>query len=254
MSLAARRGAHLCLLVVGVLLLTAQYGRRREVLCGEVTPPNTHYSGKFTFVRVRFDPSPEAGYRDLKWDHDCPRAEQNFAKILKELTYIEPYEDGGNIFDLDDDELFRYPIAYVSEPGFWIMSDKQVSAFRAYLLKGGFAIFDDFQGWHWQNFEFQMRRVLPDARLVELDVTHPVFDSFFRMKTLEFARPYDGTIPMYYGIYEDNDPAKRLMLVANYNNDIGEFWEWSDEGYVPIELSNEAYKLGVNYVMYGMTH
>lgn len=58
----------------------------------------------------------------------------------------------------------------------------------------------------------------------------------------------------YHGIFEDNDPAKRLMVIANYNGDMGEFWEWSDSGFVPIDLSNEAYKLGVNYVIYTLTH
>ncbi len=58
----------------------------------------------------------------------------------------------------------------------------------------------------------------------------------------------------YQGIFEDNDPKKRLMAIANYNGDIGEFWEWSDTGYAPIDLSNEAYKVGVNYMIYGLTH
>jgi hypothetical protein len=253
MTSRARRTLQVAALLAGVLVLTAQYGRRRDVLCGERTPPNTRYDGRFTFLRVRFEPSAEAEWRDRKWDHDCPRAEQHFAKLLRELTLVDAFPDGGNILDLDDDELFRYPIAYVSEPGYWSPTEKEVAAFRAYLLKGGFAIFDDFQGWHLMNFEHQMRRVLPDMRLVPLDVSHKVFDSFFRMKTLEFDAPY-GQTPVYYGIFEDNDPTKRLMAIANYNNDIGEYWEWSDEGYVPIELSNEAYKLGVNYVLYGMTH
>lgn len=242
-------------LLGAVLATVAQGQRRREVLCGEVTPPNASYDGRFTFFRVRFEPMTESarGRRDLKWDHDCPRAERHFAQMLKELTYIDPYLDGSNIYDLDDPQMFRFPIAYVSEPGFWNPTEREVGGLRAYLLKGGFAIFDDFQGWHWQNFEQQMRRVLPEGRFVQLDVNNALFDSFFRMKTLEFDAPY-GEIPVYYGIYQDNDPEKRLLLVANYNNDIGEYWEWSDEGYVPIELSNEAYKLGVNYVVYGMTH
>ena len=63
-----------------------------------------------------------------------------------------------------------------------------------------------------------------------------------------------NVIPEFFGIFEDNDPNKRLMVIANYNNDIGDYWEWSDAGFLPIDLSNEAYKLGVNYIVYAMTH
>ena len=63
-----------------------------------------------------------------------------------------------------------------------------------------------------------------------------------------------GISPSYFGIFEDNDPAKRLMVIANYNNDVAEYWEWSDTGMLPIDMSNEAYKLGVNYMVYGLTH
>ena len=93
-----------------------------------------------------------------------------------------------------------------------------------------------------------------EARLVRLDTSHPIFDSFFRITTLDYRHPYFGHPSEFYGIFEDNDPSKRLMVIVNYNNDIGDYWEWSDAGFVPIELSNEAYKLGVNYLMYALTH
>ena len=241
--------------LLAVVPLTGQgYGRQgREELCpGPIDIP---YDGSWAFARLAFVPSPEAGYRDLKWNHDCPRADVHFAKILNELTYLKPYLGGGAVFTLDDPDLFKYPLAYVSEPGYWTMNDKELASMRAYLLKGGFIIFDDFRDWHWQNFEAQIHRLLPKADLVPLDVKHPVYqDAFFRIKALDFPPPYGNSPPVYYGVYEDNDPSKRLMLVANYNNDIGEYWEWSDMGYVPIELSNEAYKLGVNYVVYALTH
>ena len=99
-----------------------------------------------------------------------------------------------------------------------------------------------------------MRRVLPDARFVKLDRSHRVFDSFFRMTTIDFPHPMMGILPTYYGIFEDNDPNRRLMVIANYNNDVAEYWEWSGSGLFPVDTSNEAYKLGVNYMLYGLTH
>ncbi len=232
---------------------------------GQGSPPdpreqfNVAYDGRFTFVRLRFEPLSRWGGRggrgrNLQWDHDYPRAEQHLMKILSELTAIKPYLDGGNIMAMDDPDLFKYPVAYVSEPGFWTLTEAETMTLRNYLQKGGFLIFDDFAGSQWYNFEEKMRMVLPQGVLVELDPSSPIFNSFFEIKSLDHYHPYQGLQSVYYGIFEDNDPAKRLMVIVNYNNDIGDYWEYSDTGFVPIALTNEAYKLGVNYIVYAMTH
>lgn len=219
---------------------------------------NVPYDGRFTFARIRFDPmggeSDFFGRRDLKWDHDFPRAERNFMRILRELSTVRPYMDGGNVLELGDPELFKYPLVYMCEPGFWAPTDAEAAALRAYLQKGGFIIFDDFFGAHWYNFETQIRKVLPQARFVPLDPSHPIFDSFFRIEALPGNDDGRRGQAQFVGVFEDNDPTKRLLMIANYNNDVGESWEWSDTGVIPVELSNEAYKLGVNYVVYAMTH
>ena len=193
------------------------------------------------------------GREDSKWDHDFPRAERNFAKILAEVTAVRPYMDGGNVLALDDPDIFKYPVLYLCEPGFWSPTDKEAEALRAYLTKGGFIIFDDFFGAHWTTFEESMRRVLPQARPVRLDASHPIFDSFYHIESLDM-QSYGRRAPEFWGIYEDNDPSKRLLSIIGYNNDIGEDWEWSDSGTIPVDVSNQAYKLGVNYLMYAMTH
>lgn len=219
---------------------------------GEINVP---YDGRFTFVRLMFDPAGGSFFRrDLKWDHDYPRAERNFARILDEVSTVEPYLGGGNVLALDDPELFRYPVAYLSEPGFWTMTGSEAENLRRWLLKGGFLIVDDFVGDQWFGFRRAMDQLLPDHRLVELDADHPIFDSFFHIESLDFDHPNFRAKAVFYGVFEGDDPEGRLMVVVNYNNDIGDYWEWSDSGFVPIELSNEAYKLGVNYVVYAMTH
>ena len=237
----------------------------RRALAGESGAEqtgNAPYDGRFTFARIRFGAGVSirsfgaGGPRGQPpWAHDFPRAERNFMSIIRETTLIRPFMDGGNVFDTDDPELTRYPLAYMSEPGFWRPSDEEVAGLRSYLLKGGFLIADDFRGPDWLNFEAQMKRVIPGARFVKLDESHPIFDSFFRIESLEtLIPPYSRGRPVYFGLHEDNDPAKRLVVIANYNNDIGEYWEFSDVGWYPIDLSNEAYKLGVNYLIYAMTH
>jgi hypothetical protein len=222
--------------------------------------PTAEYDGRFAFTRVRYGSAVDlAGgrfRREPPWAHDFPRAEYNFLKILGELTFVRTVGDQGNIRTLDDPELTLFPIAYMSEPGFWVMNDAEIAGLRNYLRKGGFIIFDDFRGYHVQNLIEQMRRVYPEGTFQKLEATHPIFHSFFEINTLDPRSGYyaDAGDTEWLGIFEDNDPRKRLIAIANNNHDLGELWEYSDTGYVPVDLSNEAYKFGVNYVMYGMTH
>ena len=217
------------------------------------------YDGRFAFVRLRWKSdlsfSRRGGFSSA-WNHDYPRAEEHLSQILRELTALDIHTDASLILTLDDPDLCRYPVAFMWEPGFWNLTDLEAESFRAYLSKGGFAIFEDFDGAaQWSNFEGQMRRVLPDARFVRLDATHRLFDTFFQIKDIHaIVHPMSGIRPSYYGIFEDNDPSRRLMVVANYDNDVPEYWEWSGQGFFPFDTSNEAYKLGVNYMIYGMTH
>ncbi len=219
------------------------------------------YEGRYTFVRLRWGSDFNVqrggfgGFRSA-WNHDYPRAEQHLSQIVNELTDLDVRTDGSLILTLTDPELFRHPIAFMWEPGFWNLTDVEAESFRAYLKKGGFAVFEDFDGAaQWANFEMQMLRVLPDAQFVKLDKSHPIFNSFFEIHDIDaIVHPMSHIRPNYYGIFEDNDPSKRLMVVANFDNDVPEYWEWSGEGLFPFNTSNEAYKLGVNYLIYGLTH
>jgi len=219
--------------------------------------------GRFVMARIYFEAGGGGfgGFRrrgfggDPPWHHDYPYAEQNFTQILRELTYVNPYTEGGNVFPLDDPKLMNYPIAYMSEPGFWVPTDEEAAALRTYLLKGGFLIFDDFGFEHADNLVMQMRRVFPELQFQRLQPDADVFDSFFLIDITTIVLPsYRGGNIEFWGIYEDNDPRKRLLAIAGVNGDLGEFWEYSGTGFYPVDLSNEAYKVGVNYVMYALTH
>jgi hypothetical protein len=237
------------LLVLGfVLLLTdnAAVAQRWRVM----VEPNVAYDGQFTFVRVRYTVHGRSG-----WEFDYPAMERNLMSMVNELTTVTPHVSGSNIHTLDDPELLKYPVAYISEPGYWIPSDAEVLGLRNYLAKGGFFIVDDFMRGEWYNFERQMRRVLPNAQFVKLDVSHPVFQAFFGLTTLEMSYPHDPYLKAeFLGIFEDNDPARRLMVIINYNNDIGDYMEWSGAGWWPVNITNDAYKLAINYLIYGLTH
>lgn len=210
---------------------------------------NVPYDGRFTFARIRYTEHYSTG-----WAFDYPAMERNLMTMVSELSTLQPHLEGSNIHTLDDPDLLKYPVAYLSEPGYWIPDEREVEGLRTYLAKGGFLIVDDFMQREWENFERQMRRVLPDARIERLDGSEPIFDSFYHIESLDMpypSRPYLRA--EFLGIYEDNDPGKRMMVVINYNNDIGDYMEWSGEGFWPVNITNEAYKLAINYLIYGMT-
>jgi hypothetical protein len=247
-TLPRRRRAIAILVALSVGAVAAQPQRFRGRIPIE---PNASYDGRFTFVRLRYTVHTRPG-----WEFDYPAMERNFMTILNDLSTVHPHVRESNVHDMDDPALARYPIAYLSEPGYWIPDEREAAGLRAWLTRGGFLIVDDFLLGQWTNFERSMHLVLPDARIVRLDVRHPIFDSFFRITTLEGMTHPDNRQARaeYYGIYENNDPAGRLVVIINYNNDIGDYMEWSGEGWYPVNMSNDAYKFATNYIVYGLTH
>jgi hypothetical protein len=223
---------------------------------------NVPYNGQFTFVRVHYTHW-EGGdwYQGLPaWSHGYPLAEQNLMRIMNEVSFLNAHEEI-NTLALDDPELFKYPLAYIIEVSWWTLTDPQAAALRTYIQKGGFVIVDDFKATGdfgspgWEPFERNMQRVLPGARFVEMQASHPIFHCFFEIESLaNFPQAYNAGPPVFRGVYEDNDPGKRLQMIVNYNTDISQYWEWSGRGLRPFDETNEAYKLGVNYIMYGLTH
>jgi hypothetical protein len=248
--LASWRGALALLLVSAPFVLPAQ--QRGRGFTG-VLPPNLEYNGRFTFSRVLY-PGGGYGRRGAAWAHDYPDADLNLPGVLSEISSVRPNLGRSNVFALEDPAIFEHPILYFSEPGYWTMSDEGARNLRAFLLKGGFAIFDDFEAEQWHNFAAQLLRALPEYQFIQLDVSHPVFQSFFALERLETPHPLVAVEPRYMGIFEDNDPRKRLMVIVNHNNDLAEYWEWSGTGFLPMDPTNGAFKLGVNYVIYALTH
>jgi hypothetical protein len=247
------RHALLITLVLALLVpLSAQRRDGRRFGFGQpARGMNLDYDGQFTIVRLWY---PYHG----GWSYDYPDMEQNLTLILNELTLAGARRDGSNILRMDDPELMKFPIAYLSEPGYWYPSESEAASLRAYLAKGGFLIVDDFHfAEEWAVFEAAMRKVLPDGRIDRLQRSHPVFDTFFSIKTLEVPYPgrlgESGLMGEFYGIHEGNDPANRLLVVVNYNMDIGDYMEHSGRGWYAVAPTNEAFKFGVNYFIYGLT-
>jgi hypothetical protein len=213
------------------------------------------YDAKFTFTRVRYGSGGfgRRGFGGSAWAHDYPAADLNMQIMLNEFTAVRATEKGSNVFDLENREIFKHPILYVSEPGFWSITPEGAANLREHLLKGGFLIFDDFEGSDWNNMAAQVAEALPEGEWFTIDESHPIFDSFFYVENIYVPHPYVNVTPNYRVIFEDNDPTKRIMVLANHNSDLAEYWEYAAEGYFPVDPSNDAFRLGINYIVYGLT-
>jgi hypothetical protein len=216
-------------------------------------PVAVEYDSRFAFTRIRY--GTRVGVNG-GWEHDYPTADRNFSAILDYITHTRVHLNESNIFDLDDPRIFQNPVIYMSEPGYWTTDEAEAKNLRAYLLKGGFIIFDDFDGEaEWRNLVTQMKVVLPDHDFLRLDVSHPIFQSFYGLRTLNIPHPMlPGIEPVFYGLFADNQTSGRMMAIANWNNDIGDYWEWSAEGLYGDAPTADAYRLGVDYLVYEMTH
>ena len=222
--------------------------------------PFTRYDGRLVFVRVFFEAnSPPRGpfyTREPPWHHDYPYAETGLMSILGDATYTRVVR-GGNVLRASDPELNRFPVAWLAEPGYWTPDEKDVANLRAYLLKGGFLIFDDFSSPDLPNLLEQMRRIVPELRPMELDGSEPIFHTFFDIRPDELdVHSYRSRREpeRYLGYFEGNDRSRRQLAILDVNNDIGEFMEYSDRGFSPVSTTNEAFKLGMNYMIYALTH
>lgn len=207
-------------------------------------------AGMFTFARVEWR-GERYGFSGRGngplWAHDYPTAEQNLYTAINALTSL-PLNYEYKIVSLNDEAIYDYPLLYICEVGYWSPDEQEAAILREYMQRGGFLLVDDFRGgFEWRNFVAQMQRIVPQAPQ-PLELSHPVFHCFFDFERLGDHSPYWNMTPQYFGLF---DEKKRLMAIINYNNDIGDGWEWPETDEV---FSTEAFKLGINYLIYAMTH
>lgn len=212
---------------------------------------------QFTFIRIKWtDNNIRYGYAFSTpaplWAHDYPAAEENLYVAIKAATTFKISEDY-KVLTFADDEIFNYPFIYACEIGYLTLSDAEVKNLREYLLRGGFLMVDDFRDYigafEWNTWLREIRKVLPDNPIRPLNEDHPIFHCFFDLKDdIRKPVPYLTKSPEYWGIFDDND---RLMVLINFNTDVGDGWELPHEDG---DFSIEAYKLGINYLVYSYTH
>jgi len=229
---------------------------------GEDLGPGVPYGNRaFYFTR--------AAYTDWRqwgrgaWTTDYPKADRQFLIGLTRLTRVDA-DDDTRAVRFDDPGIRRYPLLYTVEVGAMQLTDAEVEGLRTYLLAGGMLVVDDFWGTRqWASFEDQMRRVLPEYAIRELPPDHGVRRAFYGIDTIVQVPnvgqgmrggptwEQDGYVPHLMGI---EDAHGRLMVLISWNSDLGDAWEWAEQPRYPIVFSNYAYRIGVNMVIYGMSH
>ena len=221
-------------------------------------------AGEFNFVRVRFDSHymGRFGYGS-PWAIDFPDADENFLRGVSRLTNIRVMSEP-IVLRLDDDGIFDYPFLYmleVGQNGGIRLSPKEISNLREYLLRGGFLLIDDFWGQRqWDNFEAAFIEVFPDRPIVELPPHHEIFRIYYdidgpQMIPAIFRSDQAGEQGIDYASnHAILDDEGRVMVLINWNSDLGDGWEHTYHPSYPTKHANSAYQLGINYLMYSLTH
>lgn len=224
---------------------------------------------EFTFVRIRyssggmnFQRRNVFGPHWASWAVDYPSAERNLMDGLRNWTALNVAKEPVSL-SLLDNEFYRYPFAYMVEPGYMSLSQPEADALQEWLLRGGFLMVDDFHGpFEWTHFAQQMKMVFPDREIEDIPIEHPIFHCFYDFDEVNQipglgswldGRTYEkgGFIQKCRGIFDDEG---RLMVLIIWNMDMGDAWEHTYDPRYPKELSAEAYKLGINFVVYALTH
>ena len=227
--------------------------------------PTAPLGSGFYFTRAAYSSGGGLGWgRRQSWATDFPKADRQFAIVIdRTLELLDVYQ-GENPVRLDDPALRKFPWIYMLEVGYMNLTEPEVEGLRNYLLAGGFLVVDDFWGtYEWENFEREMGKVFPGREIVELELDHQIFNTFYDIDEVlqvpseanarwgQRTWERDGYEAHVRGIHDDNG---RLMVVINWNTDLGDAWEWSEQPSYPFVYSSFAYKLAVNYIIYSLTH
>jgi hypothetical protein len=232
---------------------------------------------EFVFARLMYPQHPNARFGrrysfggqhywlegGTSWTQDYPRADRHFSLALQRLTRIHVRSAEQPVNPDDGDDIYDWPWLFAGEMGDWKLTQSQAAKLRDYLLRGGFLMLDDFWGTEeWDRFMESMKLVFPDRSILEIEnsdqIFHVVYDLNDRYQipghwALRRGTTYrnDGSVPYWRAIFDDQG---RIMVGILFNSDIGDSWEFADDPLYPERYSALGIRMGVNYVLYAMTH
>jgi len=233
--------------------------------------PDWRDSAEFAFARLMFPPGPLNGYRGRDaewhqgislWTQDYPRADRHFSQAMRRLTRLHTRSVEQPV-NLDEGDAYDWPWLYAVQVGEWGLTDAQGKLLREFCLRGGFFMADDFHGQaEWYEFESRMKKAFPEYPIRDIEdsdaIFHTVYDLNERYQIPGEAHLYngykggaDGRGAHWRGIFDDKG---RVMVAISYNSDIGDAWEYADDPHYPARFADLAIRIGVNYIIYSMTH
>jgi hypothetical protein len=252
---------------------SVEYGESAQL------PSDWRRPGEWAFARLMYPPGPNDGYRgrfdgDWRegfslWTQDGPPADRSLANAVRRITRIDARSVEQDVNLDDGDEVYNWPWLYAVQVGEWGITQHQADVLRDYLLRGGFFMADDFHGeYEWQMFEKRIRMAFPDCTIVDIPDKDPIFHTVFDLddryqipgaehlrtgyKIPDYAQsPNDGKGAHWRAIY---DSKGRIMVAISFNSDIGDSWEWSNRPEYPERFSDLGFRVGINYIVYAMTH
>lgn len=263
-----------CVLVTGLVLALAigSLSSAQDIgaLFGRADNTNTTNGYEFVFARLAYG-SNIFGYGRGSWQTDYPEADYKFMLGVERLTNIRISlpRNPRNLSEYvavapSEDEIFDYPLLYAVEVGNWYLSDQDAAMLREYVERGGFLVVDDFWGTRqWADFNGQLAKIFPDREVEDIPLDHPVFHSFYDIDELvqvpnisnarRGGRTWEQDLedPYALAIFDDD---RRPMVMINFNTDLGDAWEWADDPTYPHFYSGFAYRMGINFIVYAMTH
>ncbi|MEI9811950.1 MAG: DUF4159 domain-containing protein [Acidobacteriota bacterium] len=258
----------LALLVVGLLLMGSMHAFARnrwwkyeaEMQDPVDDPPDADRPAEFAFARLRYH-SPRDGFRRARWGTDANKGDRLFVVALKRLSRIDA-QSIEQVVDIDTDEVYDWPFLYAVAAGDWVLSDTEAKRLGKYFERGGFLVVDDLHNdREWGDFMSGVDQAMPGAQDEEIPDADPIFHQTYDVSdriqisgyNIVNGQPYErgGIIPHWRAV---RDAKGRIVVAGWHNQDLGDAWEWADAPEFPEDLSNRAFRFGVNYVTYAMTH
>lgn len=270
-------------LALGMVLLGTALAYQRvssdyeyEMQNPALDPPDAGEKTEYAFARLRYRSGRggrgggggfggrygRRGGRGNSWATDANKAERQFVQGVRRLTRIHT-RSVEQIIDIEDKEMYNWPWLYAVEVGNWSLTDEHAKQLRDYLDRGGFLMVDDFHGtYEWEVFLTSLQRVFPDRPVVDLEDSNPIFHVLYDLdkrvqvpgrQYLGSGQTYesDGIEPRWRGVFDDKG---RVQVAICHNMDLGDAWEWADTPEYPEKFASLAYRIGINYLVYSMTH